>query len=310
MRLEHRREDDVVLADEVHEARILALPVLLPVGRQVLRGRDISYRGVEPYVEDLALGTLDGNGDAPIQIAAHGTGLKAQIEPALALPVDVTLPLLVSLEDPLAQEILILVQRQVPVFGLALDGNRPRHGAVGVDQLVGRERRAALLALVAVCALVAAARACAHDIAVGKEGLRLLVVILHRGALDELALVVELAEKLRRRLVVRGRRGARIDVERDAQTAERLLDKRVVAVDDHLRRYALLTRLDGDGHAVLVAAAHRDHVAAPQTEIARVDIRGDIYAGQVPDMDRAVGVGQSGCYEITFELFGHKLFED
>ncbi len=200
MGTEHRGEDDaveddVVLADEVDHLRILRLPVGLPLGRQVLRRGDVADRSVEPDVEHLALGALHRHGDAPVEVAAHGTRLQTSVEPALALPVDVGFPLLVPLEDPCAEKLLVAVERQIPVLRLALDGHRARHGAVGLEELVGREGRAALLALVAVGAFVAALGAGAHDVAVGEEGLRLLVVVLFRGALDELALVVELAEK-------------------------------------------------------------------------------------------------------------------
>ena len=299
-------EDDVVLADEVHHLRILALPILFPVGCEVLRRGDVTDRCVEPDVEHLALGTLDRNGNAPVQVAAHGTRLQAAVQPALALSVDIGLPLPVALENPLAEESFILIQRQIPVFGLALDGHRTRHGAVGVDQLVGRKGRSALLALVAVGAVVAALGAGAHDVTVGKERLRLLVVILHRGLLDELALIVKLAEEVRSRPGVGGRRGARIDVERHAEPLERAFDQFVVAVYDLLGRDALLAGLDRDGHAVLVGSADRDHVAALQAQVTRVDIRRYVDSRQVADMYGAVGIGECRSHEIAFELFSHR----
>ena len=310
MGLEHRGEDDaveddVVLADEVHHLRILALPVLLPVGREVLRRGDVADRRIEPDVEHLAFGPLDRHGNAPVEVAAHGTRLQAAVQPALALSVDVRFPLLVSFENPLAEESLVLVQRQVPVLRLALHGHRSRHGAVRVDQFVGRERRAALLALVSVGAVVAALGAGAHDVAVGEERLRLLVVILHRSLLDELALVIELAEEGRGGRGVRRRRGARIDVERHAEPLERALDELVVAIDDLLGRDALLAGLDGDGHAVFVGAADRDDVAALQAQVARIDVRRYVDSRQVADMYGAVGVGKCRSNEIAFELFSH-----
>ncbi len=100
-----------------------------------------------------------------------------------------------------------LIQRQIPVFRLTLHGHGTRHGAVRIDQLVRREGRSALLALVAVSAVVAAFGTGADDITVCEERLRLLVVILHRSLLDELPLVVQLAEKFRRGLGMRRRRG-------------------------------------------------------------------------------------------------------
>ena len=311
VRLEHRGKDDavehdVVLADEVHHLRILRLPVLLPVGREVLRGGDIADRGVEPDVEHLSFGSLHGYGNTPVQVAAHGTRLQSAVEPALALPVNVRFPLLVALQNPLAEELLVTVQRQVPVLRLALHGNRSRHGAAGVDQLVGRERRTALLALVAVGAVVAASGTRTDDVTVGEERLRLLVIVLHRGPLDELALVVELPEKGRGGLGMGLRRGARIDVERHAQPLERPLDETVVTVHDLLRRDALLAGLDGDGHAVLVRSADRQHVAAPEPQVTGVDVRRYVNSRQVADMHGAVGIGERRSHEVAFELFCHR----
>ena len=189
---------------------------------------------------------------------------------------------------------------------LPLDGDGARDGAVGFDELVGRERRAALLALVAVGAVVAALGAGADDVAVGKEGAGLLVVVLHRALLDELALVVELAEELRSGLGVGGRRGARVDVERHAEALERTLDEFVVAVDNLLRGDALLAGLDGDGHAVLVGAANRDDVAVAQTQVAGIDVRRYVNARQMADVNGAIGIGERRSDQIALEFFSHR----
>ena len=101
------------------------------------------------------------------------------------------------------------------------------------------------------------------------------------------------------------RRGARIDVERHAEPSERLFDQLVVAVDDLLGRDPLLAGLDGDGHAVLVRSADRNHVAAPQPQIARVDVRRYVDARQMADMHGTVGIGQRRSDEITFVRFCH-----
>ena len=298
-------ENDVVLADEVHHLGVLRLPVFLPVGRKVLCSRYITDRCIEPHIEHLALGALHGNRNAPVEVAANGTRLKPSVEPALALPVNVRFPLLVPLQNPFAEELLITVQRQVPVLRFAFHGHRTRHSAVGFDQLVGREGRAALLALVAVGAVIAALGARADDITVGQKGLRLLVVILHRGLLDELALVVEFPEKGRSGLGMGFGRGPRIDVERHSQPLERFLDQRVVTVHDLLGRDALLAGLDGDGYAVFVRPADRNHVAALEPQVTGVDVRRYVNSRQMADVHGAVGVRECGCHEVAFELFCH-----
>ena len=193
------------------------------------------------------------------------------------------------------------------MFGLAQDGHRTRHGAVGIDQLLGREGGTALLALVAIGAVVAALGTRTDDITVGEERSGLLVVILHGRFLDELALVVELAEEIGRRDGMRRRRSARIDVERHAQALERILDDPVVTVDNLLRRDPLLAGLDGDGYTVLVRSADRHDVAAPQTQVTRVDVGGDIDARQMADVHGTVGVGESRSNQVTLELFRHDL---
>ena len=187
--------------------------------------------------------------------------------------------------------------------GLPHHGHRAGDRAPGVYQVGGRQRTAALLALVAVGTVVLAVGAGPHDVAVGQELSGLLVVILHGGLLREDALVVERAEEIGGRPVVHGRGGARIDVERHAQPFERLLDDIVVFVDDVLRRYALLPGLDGDRHAVLVRSAHRDHVLAPQAQVTGVDVGRDVNSRQVADVDRAVGVGKGRSDQITLEFF-------
>ena len=131
MSLQHRGEydaveDDVVLTDEVYHLSLLVLPILLPIGRKVLSSRDIADRCVKPYVQHLTLFALDRNGDSPIQIAAYGTRLQARIEPRLTLAIDVGFPLLVALQNPLAQERIVLIQRKIPMLGLLLNGYRTR----------------------------------------------------------------------------------------------------------------------------------------------------------------------------------------
>ena len=107
---------------------------------------------------------------------------------------------------------------------------------------------------------------------------------------------------------MRGRRGARIDVERHAQTLERALDEFMIAIHDLLGRDALAAGLDGDGHAVLVASADRNHVAALQPQVSRVDVRRNVYARQMPDVHRTVRIGKGRGDQVTSELFCHRIY--
>ncbi len=210
-------EDDVVLAYEVDDARLGVLPPLFPrVGQQFLGVGDVAYGRVEPYVEHLAVGALCGYGNAPVEVTGDGTRLEAEVEPRLALAVDVGLPFLVAVENPVPQTLLPAVEGQIPVVGLAQHGRVAGLGAARVDKLGGAERRAALLALVAVGARSVAYGALADDVAVGDEAAGSLVVELHRGLLYESALRVYAREEFRGGGGMCGRGGAGIDVERDA----------------------------------------------------------------------------------------------
>ena len=200
--LEHGGEDeamehDVVLADEVHQARLLVLPPFLPCApafglavAELLGIGNIANRRVEPHVEHLAFSPFHGHRDAPVQIARHGAGLQIHVEPALALAVDVGAPLLVAVENPLSEPLLIVVQGQVPVLGLPHHRLRSADGGVGLDELHGAQVAAAPLALVAVGIGIAAVGAGAHDVTVGQKLVGFLVVELLGVLFYELAVVV------------------------------------------------------------------------------------------------------------------------
>ena len=309
--LQHRREDyavehDVVFSDEVHQLCVRALPPLLPVVRQEFHGvGDIADRSVEPDVENLALSTLHGHRHAPVEVAGDGTGLQASVQPALDLAVDVAAPLLMAFQNPFPKPGFVILQGQIPMGSLFLDRGSAAELGVGIDEFLGAEGGAALLALVAVGILVAALGAGAHYVAVCEEGLGLGVVVLLALLSYELALVVELAEEFGCILLVYLRTCAAVDIEIDAQRLETVGDYLVVFVHYVLRAAALLAGLDGDGHAVLVASAHIQHILPAQAEIPNVNIGGHIHAGQMPDMHRTIGVWQRTGHKGSLELLFH-----
>ena len=208
-------------------------------------------------------------------------------------------------QNPLAQPGLVLVQGQVPVLGLAHHGLAAADGALGVDEVGGAEAGAALFALVAVCSLGVTVGTFAGDVAVGQELVRFLVIILHGGLFDELALVIQGLEELGSQSVMGLRGGARIDIERDAELAERFLYQRVIAVHHVLRGDAFFLGADGDGHSVFVGSADEQHVLFLEAQIAHVDVGRDIHACQVTDVYRAVCIGQSGGNGGSFEFIFH-----
>ena len=309
--LEHRREHnamehDIVLSYEVHQLGIGALPPLLPIVRQELDGiGDIADGSVEPHIEDLALGAFHGHGDAPVEVAGHGARLQASVKPTLYLTVDIGTPFLVAFQYPFTEPGLIVLQGKIPVGGLFLYRLCAAQFGMWVDELFRAEGGSAFLALVAVGILVAAFGTGAHYVTVGEEGLRLRIVVLFAFLRDELALIVKLAEELRCILLVNLRRSAAVDIEIDAQGLEAVAYYAVILVHYVLRSAALLAGLDGDGHAVLVAAAHIQHILSAKTEIPHINVSRDVHSGKMPDMHRAVGIGQRTSHQGSLELLFH-----
>ena len=307
--LEHRREHnavehDVVFTDEVHQAGVVGLPPFLPaVGEELLGVGDVADGSVEPHVEHLAFGSGHRNRHAPVEVAAHGTGLQAAHEPALALAVNGAAPFLVAVEYPAVQPLFVIVQRQIPVAGLLLYRGGSGELGMRVDEFFGAQGAAAVLALVAVGAFVAAAGAFARDVAVGKEGLGLGVVVLLALLGDELALFPELAEEIRRGLGVNLGRGAGIDVEVDSQSHEGVLDYLVITVHNVLGGAAFRTCLYGDGHSVLVASADKEDIFPAHAEIPYVDVGRHVNACKVADMYRSVGIRKRTGNQSAREFF-------
>ena len=194
------------------------------------------------------------------------------------------------LVDVLQQALLEGRQVEEQVLGLADDRRRPAQLAARVDQLDRVERPAAVVALVATSAGVAAVRAGALDVAVGQEArVDLAVELLLRLRVDVAVGVQRPEDVLRDGEVVLGV-GVGEEVERDAEVAPGFEEADVVALEVLARRQPLLLGANRDRRAVRVAAGdHQDAVAA-QAVVAGEDVRRDVRAGQVPQMQVAVGV--------------------
>ena len=115
-------------------------------------------------------------------------------------------------------------------------------------------------------------------------------------------LVVERAEEVACELMVNLRCSTAIDVERNTEVFERLLDKVVIAVYHLLNRDAFLACADCHGHTVLVATADEHHFLLLQAQIAHIDVGRHIHASQVADVYSTVGVWQSRSHSGAFEL--------
>lgn len=95
---------------------------------------------------------------------------------------------------------------------------------------------------------------------------------------------------------------ARIYVERDAELLKRVFDNLMVAVDDILGCDTLFFCFNGDRHPMLVGSTDHNHVLALKAQEAGVNVGGDVNTGEVTDVHRAVGVGESSSDKSAFKL--------
>ena len=208
-------------------------------------------------------------------------------------------------QNPLAQERLPLVERQIPVLCLPQNRLISRNGRFGINQVGCIQRCAASLALVAIGMFVATVRTSPGNIPVCEELVSLLVVILHRGFLDKFTFIVQLPKEIGSHFTMNLGSRARVNIERDSELLERLFNNIMITVHDILRGHSFGLRLNRDRHAMLVATADHDHIFAFQPQIPGINICRDIYSRQVTYMHRAVGIRQSGGNQCTFEILLH-----
>nr|GFD49764.1 hypothetical protein [Tanacetum cinerariifolium] len=95
VRLQHYRENnavenDVVLADKMHQLGAGVLPVFLPVvGEAFLGGRDVADGRIKPDVQHFTLRAGHRHGHTPVEVAGYGAGVQALVNPRFALAIDV-----------------------------------------------------------------------------------------------------------------------------------------------------------------------------------------------------------------------------
>ena len=310
--LEHGREDDameddVVLADEMHQLRILALPPFLPWLRQkFLCIGNIADRCIEPHIEDFPFCAFHRHRHSPVKVTAYGTRLKPSVNPALALAIDIASPLLVRIQNPLRKPSLVFIERKIPVSGLFLDRLRAAELWLRIEQLFRAEGASAFLTLVTICSFSAAFRASTHNIPVGKESLCLRVIILLAFFRYEFAPVIEFAEKFGGILLMDLRRGAAVYVEIDSETGKRILDDSVILVNHILRSAALLAGLYRNRNSVFIRSADIEDILPFQPEISDINVGRDIHACQMPDMHWTVGVWKRAGHKRAAMFFFHK----
>ncbi len=294
-------EGDVVLALEVVGHRLRVVPPLPPAigvagaAGPLDRRREVADDGVEPDVEALGgvvLPALERDRDAPVDVARHRARAHV-LEEVLAELDDVGPPRARGLTavEPLAERAGERRQVEEEVLGLDELRRLAVDLAARVDQLVGVELVAAVVALVAARLGEGADRAGALDVAVGQRATRRRADRPAGRLLDHVAVGVHLAEHLLHDGIVVARRRAGEEVVGEAEVGEVLGDDGVVLVDELLGLEALLLGEDEDRRAVLVGARDHEHVVTGHPHEPAEDVGGHTETGDVADVARAVGVG-------------------
>ena len=196
-------EYDIVFTDKVNQAGFGIFPPGFPsVRQQLFCVADVADRGIKPYIQHLSFCSFYGYRNTPIKVTAYCTGLQTHVKPAFTLTVYIGTPFFMIFQNPLAQPAFMLVKRQIPMLRFAHYGLTSADGAFRINQVCGAEARTALFALVTVGTFCMAVGTFACDIAVGKESLGFLVVILHTCFFDKIAFIVQLTEEFRSGVVM------------------------------------------------------------------------------------------------------------
>ena len=212
--------------------------------------------------------------------------------------------LLLAVADPRQQRIVQLAQVQEEVLRAAdFEVRAAAILAARPDQRRGVVGATAIVALVAARAVVIAERADALDVTVGQPlGAIQAIELLHGVEIDVAVRQMRLEQILGHRPMILGVRLGE-EVVADAQALKHGDDARMIAVDDLTRGDAFLFGADGDRRAVRVRAGEHEHVVAAHAVVARKDVRWQIGAGDVADVQIAVAIGPGGENQ---DLFGHE----
>ena len=302
-RPEQRVEVEDVLADEVVElgARIGPEPVVeveAVAVAQVPERAHVADRRVEPDVVVLArrIGDLEAEiGRVARDVPVGQLVLPGGAQPFLHLVGGFRLQCAALLAGVAAQEGFAarVGELEEVVLGSAQLGPGAGYGRVRVVEVGRRVGGATGLAVVAVLVGGAALRALALDEAVGQEHLLDRVVELLDGAhvdqpgRPELQVDVVGAGAG----FVRVRRVVIVETDQEAGEIARVLA--MDALDQHLRRDALLLGAQHDRRAVRVVGADVPALVAEHLLEAYPDVGLDVF-DEVAEVDRAIGVRQGG----------------
>ena len=231
-----------------------------------------------------------GNAEAEVgRIARDVPVLQAGVEPLLQLAGHVLVH--VSGGMPVPQALLEGAQPEEEVLGVFLHRGRTGDHRARILQFGGRIGGTAALAAVAVLVGRAAHRALAAYEAVRQEHLRLGVIGLLDRALRRSGRALQAAVEEFDQFAVFFGVGRVVVVEVDIKAGEVALMLAAVVLHQRLGRNACVACLEHDRRAVRITRAHIGDLMATEAQVTHPDIRLHVLH-QVPDVDRAVGVGQ------------------
>ena len=133
-------------------------------------------------------------------------------------------------------------------------------------------------ALVTIGSFVVAVRTSPCNIAVGKELIGLLVIVLLRRLFNEFSFIIELTEKFRCMLVMSCARSTTINIVCDTQTFKTIFNDCVITVYNILRSDTLLLSSNCNGNTMFITTANHQYLFTFQAEVACVNICWDIYS--------------------------------
>ena len=126
-------ENNIVLADEMHQFGFIVFPPGFPVHLFLASccaerfvflicpfagGRNVADGCIKPHIQDFAFGIIQWDFHAPVEVAGNGAGMQALINPGFALPVNIGFPIVfMTLQYPVGEPAGVIIQGQEPVFG-------------------------------------------------------------------------------------------------------------------------------------------------------------------------------------------------
>ena len=296
-RPDHGVEGDVVLADEVVDARVVRLPEVAPgirlpaLAGPLDRGREVADHRLEPDVDALVLPPLDRHRHAPRDVPRDRPVRQPLAQHPPREVEHVRAPMLLALRNPLAQRLAETAQLQEIVLGLAQLRRRPRLPRTRIDQLDRVQLRPARIALIPPRVRIMAARALPVHVPIRQEPPRLRVVEQVLRPREQVPVLLQGVEQPVHHLPVVVRHRCRERVERDPHPLPRPQDVRVEMIDDLPRRLPLVVGPHRDRRAVRIGAGNHGHAVAADAVVAREDVRRQVRAAQLPVVDRPVRVG-------------------